>query len=83
MIKRLKLEKSNLTPNFIGSWEMKAIICDHIINYYDKHQDKQRQGVTGNRGIILEAKDRKDISYRFFFGVFNCFRFFIKFSRKS
>ena len=62
MTKRLNLVKSNLTPNFIGSWEMKAIICDHIINYYDKHQDKQRQGVTGNRGIILEAKDRKDIS---------------------
>ena len=62
MTKRLNLAKSNLTPNFIGSWEMKAIICDHIINYYDKHQDKQIQGFTGNGAIILEAKDRKDIS---------------------
>ena len=62
MTRRLNLTKSNLTPNFIGSWEMESSICDLIINYYDKHQDKQRQGVTGNRGISLEAKDRKDIS---------------------
>ena len=62
MTKRLGLGKSNLTPNFIGSWEMEASICDHIINYYDQHKDKQIQGQTGTGSINLETKNRKDIS---------------------
>ena len=62
MTKRFNLAKSNLTPNFIGSWEMEDVICDQIINYYEKHQEKQQQGSSG-RGIInLASKDRKDIS---------------------
>ena len=43
MIKRLKLEKPNLTPDFIGSWEMEASICDQIIAYYEEHKEKQKQ----------------------------------------
>ena len=62
MTTRLKIEKSNLTPNFIGSWEMNASLCDQIIAYYERHQDKQKQGVTGTGTINLETKNRKDIS---------------------
>ena len=62
MIKRLKLSKSNLTPNFIGSWEMEHSICDEIISYYDKHKGEQRQGATGKGTINLNIKNRRDIS---------------------
>ena len=37
MTTRLKIEKSNLSPNFIGSWEMKDSICDQIIAYYERN----------------------------------------------
>jgi len=62
MTKRLVLGKSNLTPNFIGSWEMEASICDQIITYYDKHKGKQKLGSIGKGKINLETKHRKDIS---------------------
>tara|TARA_Y100001968_G_C19292916_1_gene685141 strand:- start:79 stop:681 length:603 start_codon:yes stop_codon:yes gene_type:complete len=62
MIKRLKLEKPNLTPDFIGSWEMEASICDQIIAYYEEHKEKQKQGASGKGTINLEIKSRKDIS---------------------
>ena len=62
MTKRLKLEKAKQTPNFIGSWEMEASICDQIIIYYDQHKEKQRKGATGQGTINLETKDRSDIS---------------------
>ena len=62
MKKRFKLAKSSLTPNFIGSWEIETGICDKIIAYFDKHQEKQTQGATGNGTINLETKNRKDIS---------------------
>ena len=62
MTKRVKLEKSNLAPNFIGSWEMEPSICDQIIAYYDNNKDKQTQGATGLGGISLETKNRRDIS---------------------
>jgi len=41
---------------------MEAEICDQIINYYNQHEEKQKQGVTGVGKIDLENKDRKDIS---------------------
>ena len=62
MTKRLKIEKSNLSPNFIGSWKMKDSICDQIIDYYEKNKKKQKQGSTGIGTINLENKNRKDIS---------------------
>ena len=62
MIKRIQLEKSNLTPNFIGSWEMEHSICDQLIAYYDKHEEKQKQGSTGLGTVNLETKNRRDIS---------------------
>ena len=62
MTKRLELGKFNFTPNFIGSWEMEASICDQIVTYYDLHKEKQKQGSLGRGDIKLETKDRKDIS---------------------
>ena len=62
MKERFNLGKSNLNPNFIGSWKMESIICDQIIDYYDNHKAKQRQGSTGAGSINLKTKNRKDIS---------------------
>ena len=39
MTKRVKLEESFLTPNFIGSWVMETFICDQIIAYYEKNKE--------------------------------------------
>ena len=62
MIKRVKLEKSKLSPNFIGSWEIECSICNKIISYYDHNKEKQIKGVTGIGRIKPETKDRNDIS---------------------
>jgi len=62
MTKRVKLEESFLTPNFIGSWVMETFICDQIIAYYEKNKEKQVQGQTGFGDIRLETKNRRDIS---------------------
>tara|TARA_B100000700_G_scaffold329329_1_gene450589 strand:+ start:8376 stop:8984 length:609 start_codon:yes stop_codon:yes gene_type:complete len=55
------LGKTNLNPNFIGSWIIDTSICDHLISYYEEHKEKQTQGISG-QGINLKIKDRKDIS---------------------
>ena len=62
MSMRLNLGKSNLSPNFIGSWGMETSICDQIISYYENHKGKQKQGTTGAGGVKLSIKDRRDIS---------------------
>ena len=62
MTKRVELEKSNLTPNFIGSWVMETLICDQIIAYYERNKEKQMQGAQGLGSIRLETKNRWDIS---------------------
>ena len=62
MTKRLHIGKANLTPHFIGSWEMKYSICDEIIAYYDKHQAKLTQGSVGTGKVNLASKNRMDIS---------------------
>ncbi len=61
MIKKYILENPNLSPNFIGSWIIDYRICDEIINYYEKNEIKQYQGVTA-QGLDLESKIRRDIS---------------------
>ena len=53
MTKRLGLGKANLTPNFIGSWEMEASICDHIINYYDK----QKPSIDTVLGLLEKSSE--------------------------
>ena len=62
MIKRAELDKSHLSPNFIGSWVMETFICDQIIAYYEKNKEKQIQGSTGRGSINLETKNRRDIT---------------------
>ena len=61
MTKRAELDKSQLTPNFIGSWVMETLICDQIIAYYEKNKEKQIQGSTVSGTINLETKNRHDI----------------------
>jgi len=58
---RSNLGKTNLSPNFIGSWIIEPSICDDIITYCEKNKLKQKQGLT-TRGLNLETKNRKDIS---------------------
>ena len=60
-MKRLDLGKTNLNPNFIGSWIIEPFFCDEIISYYEKNQQKQKLGST-SKGLNLEVKNRKDIS---------------------
>ena len=62
MTKRVQLEESKLTPNFIGSWKMQPSICDQIVSYYEENKKKQTQGSHGLGTIKLETKNRRDIS---------------------
>ena len=60
-MKRSDLDKTNLTPNFIGSWTIEASLCNEIISYFENNKHKQTQGST-SEGINLEVKNRQDIS---------------------
>ena len=60
-MKRSDLGTQTLNPNFIGSWIIDTHICDEIVTYYEKNQQKQFQGITGI-GLNLEDKNRSDIS---------------------
>ena len=60
-MKRSDLGKTNLTPNFIGSWVIDPNLCDEIIEYFEKNTQKQYQGSTTS-GLNLEAKNRQDIT---------------------
>ncbi len=60
-MKRADLGKTNLTPNFIGSWFIEPNLCEEIIEYFENNKHKQRQGSTTG-GINLENKNRQDIN---------------------
>ena len=60
-MKRYNLDKSNLNPNFIGSWILEPSLCGEIIKYFEKNPHRQKQGATAG-GINLESKNRQDIS---------------------
>ena len=60
-MKRLDLGKTNLSPNFIGSWIIEPSLCDEIISYYEKNKQKHGQGRTEG-GINLENKNRRDLT---------------------
>lgn len=60
-MKRSDLGKTNLTPNFIGSWTIEPSLCNEIISYFENNKQKQTQGTT-SEGIDLEVKNRQDIS---------------------
>jgi prolyl 4-hydroxylase len=60
-VKRLDLQKSNLSPNFIGSWMIESpSLCDSLIDYFESHQEMHKKGLTG-AGIDLDTKNSTDI----------------------
>ena len=61
-MQRIALQKSTLTPNFIGSWMIEPpSLCDELITYFESNIAKQHIGVTGG-GSDLSVKDRMDIA---------------------
>jgi len=61
-MKRFKIQKAKLAPNFIGSWFIEPLsISDKIINYFELNIPKQRKGTAGSR-INTDIKDTTDIS---------------------
>ena len=60
-MKRTDLDKGNLTPNFIGSWEIETTLCEEIIEYFEKNKRSQHQDMT-SKELNLETKDRQDIA---------------------
>tara|TARA_Y100001968_G_C19337166_1_gene707524 strand:+ start:463 stop:1074 length:612 start_codon:yes stop_codon:yes gene_type:complete len=62
MIKRFDLNKANLNPNFIGSWMIQTELCNDLIEYFEKSQRNQKEGVTSSGLINHEIKNRIDIS---------------------
>ncbi len=61
-MKRTTLQKSNLQPNFIGSWILEPIsLCDELIDYFELHQGKQKRGVI-EFGLDLDTKNSVDIT---------------------
>ena len=60
-MQRLDLQKSNMSPNFIGSWMInQPSLCDGLIDYFESHQDKHKKGLTG-AGLDLDTKNSTDI----------------------
>jgi len=60
-MKRSNLEKTNLSPNFIGSWIINPCFCDQIIDHFENNHQRQRLGVSG-KGLNLKIKNRNDIT---------------------
>ena len=60
-MKRSYLNKGNLSPNFIGSWEIENNLCEEIIDFFENNQQSQRKGRT-SIGLNLETKNRQDIT---------------------
>ena len=61
-MKRTALQKSNLQPNFIGSWILEPTsLCDDLIDYFELHQGKQKRGVI-EFGLDLDTKNSVDIT---------------------
>jgi len=60
-MQRIALQKTNLTPTFIGSWVIEPpSLCDELITYFEAHVEKQKIGATSG-GRNLDVKDRVDI----------------------
>lgn len=59
---RLSLPKQNLSPHFIGSWNINPLsICDELVTYFESNQNKQKRGVTAG-GEDLDSKNSIDIT---------------------
>ncbi len=56
------INKNNLTPHFIGAWQMNQLdLCDEIINYFEININKQKKGMTAE-GLNQNIKKSIDIS---------------------
>ena len=61
-MKRVFLKNTNLTPHFIGSWNLEPIeLCDEIVNYFEFNTNKQKKGRTDG-GLNENIKKCVDIS---------------------
>ncbi len=61
-MQRIALPKTNINPNFIGSWVIgPPTLCDELITYFEAHVAEQKRGITAT-GRNLSIKDRIDIS---------------------
>ena len=91
VIKKFELEKSNLSPNFIGSWIIDNSLCDELVVYFEQNQASHKQGVTGNKSSInLDDKNRIDLTIspkdinlsknkifkKYFEDIFECYKDF-------
>tara|TARA_B100000700_G_C15047974_1_gene858864 strand:- start:1565 stop:2161 length:597 start_codon:yes stop_codon:yes gene_type:complete len=61
-MKKIKISKNNLNPNFIGSWVIEPVtLCEDLIKYFELNLDKQKRGKTAG-GININTKDSIDIT---------------------
>jgi hypothetical protein len=61
-MERVSLENTNLTPHFIGSWNLEPIeLCDEIVNYFEFNTSKQKKGKIDG-GLDQNIKKSVDIS---------------------
>ena len=60
-MKRIEIQSEG-APNFIGSWFLNNnIICDDIIDFFEKNKKLQHQGTTGT-GVNIKNKKTTDIT---------------------
>ena len=61
-MKRLDIQKSSNSPNFIGSWSIEPLsVCDDLIDYFEEHKVDQNSGQT-SAGLDLNMKNSTDIA---------------------
>jgi prolyl 4-hydroxylase len=59
---RVNLNRSEVKPDFIGSWMMSERGgCDGIVDYFERNQAIQRKGTTGG-GVDLVVKNSVDVT---------------------
>ena len=62
-MKRINLLNES-KPNFIGCWFLNTnIICEDIINFFEKNKNLHHQGTTGN-GVNIKHKKSIDITIK-------------------
>ena len=62
MIKSFEIAKSNLSPNFIGSWMIDNSLCNELVVYFEDNQGNLQQGAIGSTASIkLDVKNRMDL----------------------
>jgi hypothetical protein len=61
-MERTVIKNQNLTPHFIGSWNLESLeLCDQIVNYFESNTDKQIKGRVDG-GFDQEIKKSVDIA---------------------